>query len=107
MSKIADIIRAYTEGEKTIDDTNAALRDAGAGFSLQPDKQKITPDEVAQGDERNGFGMLDTGTGTLDKVEIKDMKIVNCNVGNMIAFVKFNGKLYGVAADGETLREVI
>lgn len=105
MSKITEIIREYADGEKTVDEANAALRDAGAGFILQPDKQQITPEEIAQGDERSGFGMLDTGTGTLDKVEIKDMQLVNCDVGNMVAFVKFNGKLYRVAEDGKTLIE--
>lgn len=104
MSKITEIIRAYADGEKTIEETNAALRDAGAGFSLQPDKHEI---DVAQNGERSGFGMLDTGTGTLDKVEIKDMQLVNCNVGNMVAFVKFNEKLYRVAEDGKTLSEVV
>lgn len=107
MSKITDIIREYADGKKTVEETNAALRDAGAGFILQPDKQQITPEEILQGDERSGFGMLDTGTGTLDKVEIKDMQLVNCDVGSMIAFVKFNGKLYGVAQDGKTLVEVV
>lgn len=105
MSKINDIIRKYTDGEQGIEETNAALKEAGAGFFLQPDKQTITPDEVAQGDARNGFGMLFTGTGYPDKVRIEDMRIANGNVGGMEAYVEFNGKRYRVAEDGETLVE--
>lgn len=104
MSIITEIIGAYVDGAKTLDEANAALREAGAGFSLNPDKQTITPEEAVQGDARNGFGELNDGVGYREKVEIKDMRLVH-NVGSTLAYVRFNGKIYKVAEDGETLSE--
>lgn len=102
--KVNDIMAQYMNGTAGVEETNAKLKAVGAGFTLNPYKNAITPEEAASGDERNGFGMLDTGTGSLDKVEIREMKLLH-SVGEMTAFVKFNGKLYKVAADGVTLEE--
>lgn len=88
-----EIILAYTAGEKTLEETNAALKANGADYFLNPEKNIIQPDEVGR------FGLLDTGTGTLDKVEIKDGKVQGFNAGNMVAFVLFNGKTYQVQGD--------
>lgn len=88
-----EIILAYTAGEKTLEETNAALAANGAGYHLNPEKNTIHPDEVDR------FGLLDTGTGSLDKVEIKDGKVLGFNAGNMVAYVLFNGKTYRVQGD--------
>ena len=101
---VSDIIRGFQNGSFTAEEANKKLIAIGAGFTLNPHKNAITPEEIAGGNERNGFGMLDTGTGSLDKVEIREMKLLH-SVGNMTAFVKFNGKQYKVAADGVTLEE--
>lgn len=101
--KYTDIINGWKSGAYGVEDANKKLQAIGAGFTINPDKNKITPDEAMKGDERNGFGMLDTGTGSMDKVEIREMKLVH-NIGDMKAFVKFNGKLYEVK-DGEKLVE--
>lgn len=67
---IADILFKYTTGEATLEETNDALKEAEAGFNLEPGRNEITPDEMALttvGDtpeEANGFGLLDTGTGS-------------------------------------------
>lgn len=63
---IADILFKYTTGEATLEETNDALKEAEAGFNLEPGRNEITPDEMALttvGDtpeEANGFGLLDT-----------------------------------------------
>lgn len=94
---ITTIIRKYTTGEKTLEETNKALKEAKSGLRLDPQKNVITDAE------KTSFGLLDTGTGSLDKVKIKDGKLVNCNVGDMKAIVIFNGKTYNVKSDGVTL----
>lgn len=92
-----EIILAYTAGEKTLEETNAALKENGAGYHLNPGKNTIPPDEVGR------YGLLDTGTGSLDKVEIKDGKVLGFDAGEMVAFVLFNGNIYRV--QGDTLVE--
>ena len=90
MSNITEIIGKYTAGETTLEDTNKALKAEGATFHLDPDRNTIADDE------RQRFGLLDTGTGSLDKVEIEGMKLVNCDCGDMYALCTFNGKTYKV-----------
>lgn len=87
---INEIIGKYTAGEATLEDTNKALKAEGAAFHLDPDRNTIADDE------RERFGLLDTGTGSLDKVEIAGMKLVNCDVGDMYALCTFNGQTYKV-----------
>lgn len=50
-------------------------------------------------------GFLDTGTGSLDLVEIKDGELVNCDCGDMRAYVYYKGKCYNV--NGKKLAEEI
>ena len=90
--KYTDILAKYTLGEATLDETNAALKEAGAGLHLNPSKHVLTEEEIANGTA----GLLDTGTGTMDKVQVKDGHLVNCDCGNMKAFVLMNGKTYEV-----------
>ena len=90
MNNITEIIGKYTAGETTLEDTNKALKEAGAAFHLDPDRNTIADDE------RQHFGLLDTGTGSLDKVEIEGMKLKNMDVGDMYALCTFNGKTYKV-----------
>ena len=42
MSKLRDIIGKYTAGETTLEAANKALKDAGAGFHLNPRKNILT-----------------------------------------------------------------
>lgn len=86
-----DIVRKYSAGELTLVEANEKLKTAAAGFCLDPKRNVIAPDEVGR------FGLLDTGTGTLDKVEISGGCLVNADVGDMVAFCFFNGKLYPVS----------
>ena len=47
MSKITDIINKYTAGEATLEETNAALAELGAGIHLEPGKHELTAEEIA------------------------------------------------------------
>ena len=98
--KSTEIIRKYTAGEATLEETNAALMDVRAGFHLDPQRNVIQPDEVGR------FGLLDTGTGTLDKVEVRDGRleyavneVLPDGSTNMRAEVCFAGKYYTVYGD--------
>ena len=105
---IADILFKYTTGEATLEETNDALKEAEAGFNLEPGRNEITPDEMALttvGDtpeEANGFGLLDTGTGSMEKVHVTNGKLdeainqVNHDgTTNMLAFVIIGPKPVG------------
>lgn len=105
MSIITEIIGKYTAGEKTLEETNAALKEAEAGFHLDPNKNVITEAEKRQTvvgyypDQANGFGMLDSGTGTMDKVQVKDGHLVGCDMGESYALCIIGGKVYEVRGD--------
>ena len=90
--KINEILAKYTLGEATLEETNAALKEAGANFHLNPNKNILTPDEIAN----HSAGLLDTGLGSYDKVYIKDGHITNCDCGDMKAFVFVGGKVHEV-----------
>ena len=101
MSKTFEIISKYTSGEKTLEETNAELKKMKAGFYLNPAKNVLTPDEVNNGTA----GLLDTGTGTLDKVVVDPEKMelahavneVNADsTTNMYAVCIIKGKTYEV-----------
>lgn len=96
--KSTEIILAYTAGEKTLEEINAALKELGVIFHLDPTRNEIKPEEVGH------YGLLDTGTGTLDKVEVKDGELVNADCGEMVAFCHLGGKTYAVK--GKKLEEI-
>ena len=103
MVDIDNILKQWTDDEKTVEETNEALK--GTGIYVDPDKQKIAEGEGAVYCEDlskiNGYGLLDTGTGTLDKVKIKNGKLVD-SIGNMAALVLVGDVHYKVV-DGDTL----
>ena len=103
MVDINKILKQWADGEKTLEETNEALK--GTGIYVNPDKQKIAEGEGAVYCEDlskiNGYGLLDTGTGTLDKVKIKNGKLVD-SIGNMAALVLVGDVHYKVV-DGDTL----
>ncbi len=92
MEQINEIIRDYTTGEKTLEEANEALAALPGGLYIDPQKNVIKPGE------ENAYGLLDTGTGSLDKVRVKGGKLVY-SVGNMPARVYFKGKCYEVKGD--------
>ena len=102
MSIIAEIIGKYTAGEKTLEQANEELKKAEAGFHLDPNKNVITEAEKRQTvvgyypEQANGFGMLDTGTGTLDKVRCENGHLVGCDCGDSYALYIIAGRTYQV-----------
>lgn len=89
MENINKIISDYTAGEMTLEEANAALTEIKAGVLLDPAKNVIGPGE------EDRFGLLDTGTGTLDKAEVRDGRLVY-GVGSMRALFCWRGKWYEV-----------
>lgn len=100
MNKINEIMTAYTAGKKSLKETNAALKDAGAGFCLDPMHNKLTAEKIDA-----GYGLLDSGTGSLDVVQVKSGKLVNADCGGMYALVWLKNKMYHVGKDGVTLTD--
>ena len=91
-----DIIKAYSIGEKTLEETNSELKEKGVGFHLNPGKNELTAEEIQNGTA----GLLDSGTGTMDKVQIDPvaMEIVTDDegMGDAFALCICGGKTYEV-----------
>ena len=74
---INEIINDYTSGKASVEETNAALKAAGAGFHFEPGQNTLTAEEIAEtvggprAKDANGWGLLDTGTGSLEKVRVE------------------------------------
>lgn len=109
--EIAKIFEEIDNGSITIEEANKRLFEAGAPYHLQPWKNEI-------GRNEQGVGMMDTGTGTLDKVRVidTDERIYLADPAfDAEAFkdsplpvvnIQYCDKWYRVAADGETLAEM-
>ena len=101
--KIIDTIKKYTAGELSLEEVNAELK--GTGLQLNPGKNIITEEEQRATtvgyypDQANGWGLLDSDTGSLDKVFVKDGKLVNCDMGETFALCIIGGKSYEVKKD--------
>ena len=87
----AKIIATYTMGGISLEEANRRLAEAKAGFVIDPDRCKLTSEMIEQ-----GWGLLDTGTGTLDPVQVRDNKLVDNDMGDMPAFVCLKGTWYEV-----------
>ena len=67
---INEIINNYTSGKTPVEDTNKALKKAGAGFSFQPGKNALTAEEIAathvgpRPNDATGYGLMSSGTST-------------------------------------------
>ena len=113
---INEIMSKYTAGESTVEETNAALNEAGCIFHFDPDRHELTEEEKRATtvgfypEQANGFGLLDTGTGTMEKVAVTDGTLAYAvnevredGSTNMLAFVYICGKRYEVK--GRTMVE--
>ena len=111
MKNPTEIILKYTAGEATLEETNAALKEAGSGLYLDPQKNILTEEDKRATtigyypDQANGWGLLDTGTGSLDKVQVVNGKTkypINTVIdgeANMLAYVLIAGRTYKVMGD--------
>lgn len=114
---IDEIINKYTKGEATTEEVNAALAESGAGFHFEPGKNDLTEEDLRATtvghypDQANGYGLLDSGTGSMEKVHVTNGVLdhaVNTVLPDggtsMTAYVHICGKTYEVF--GDTLGEV-
>ena len=92
MSKnTTEVITAYAHGEITLEECNRRLKELGSGLTLDPGRCKLTPEKIAQ-----GYCLLDTGTGSLDVIQVRDGQLVDSDMGEMAAFVLMDGKWHEV-----------
>lgn len=109
MNNTEKIIHKYTSRGMTLKDANAALKKAGSDFHLDPERNILTEEEIrsttigAYPNMANGWGLLDTGTGSLDKVEIRDGRLTGGGIGKMYGVVYMAGRSYHV--DDDTLTD--
>lgn len=114
---INDIIKDYTSGKASVEETNAALAAAEAGYHLAPGRNTLTEEEIRKTtvgtypDMATGYGLLDSGTGSMEKVHVTNgvldhavNTVMQDGSTNMTAYVHICGKTYEVF--GDTLGEV-
>ena len=90
-----EILNAYTSGKITFDDANAALAEIGKPPICE--RCKFTKEQIA-----DGWGLLDSGTATLDPVQSKDGELIGCECGEFALYF-VDGKCYTV--EGKKLIE--
>ena len=72
---------------------------------LNPDRNVITPEELAEtrvGEtpaEANGWGILDHGVGSLEKVHVVNGRTVDVDMGHEAAYVYIAGRKYRLRSD--------
>ena len=112
MKTMKEILADYTSGKVTAEETNAALEEAGAIFRFEPGRNELTEADIRATtvgfypDQANGYGLLDTGTGSMEKVHVTngvlDYPINQVNADgstNMLAYVHICGKVFEVFGD--------
>ena len=97
---LQEIIADYTSGKTGLGDTNKALKEMGSSLQLDPSRNMFTAQELMETrvgdtpDEANGWGVMDHGVGSMEKVQIVDGKCVSCDMGEEIAYVYIGGRMY-------------
>ena len=105
MKTVEEVLRKYTLGEASKDETNDALKELGSPLNLDPDRNVITPEELAETrvgmtpDKADGFGLMDHGVGCLEKVHVVDGRTVDVDMGQEAAYVYMAGKVYRLRGD--------
>ena len=105
MKDLEKTLLDYTKGEKTLEETNEALKKMGSNLTLNPARNLFSAQELMEThvgetpDEANGWGIMDHGVGCLEKVHVVDGRTVDVNMGDEIAFVYMAGKRYRLRGD--------
>ena len=112
MKTVEEILLDYTSGKTDLPETNTALKEAGSGLTLNPGRNVITEEELRATtvghypDQANGYGLLDSGTGSMEKVHVTNGVLdhaVNTvfpdGSTNMLALVHICGKTFEVFGD--------
>lgn len=108
MKTMEKVLRKYTLGEASKEETNDALKELDSPLRLDPDRNVVTPEELAETrvgetpDEANGYGLMDHGVGCLEKVRVVDGRTPDVDMGEEIAFVYIGGKCYRLRGDALT-----
>ena len=105
MKDLEKTLLDYTKGEKTLEETNEALKEMGSNLTLNPARNLFSAQELMEThvgetpDEANGWGIMDHGVGCLEKVHVVDGRTVDVDMGEEIAFVYMAGKRYRLRGD--------
>lgn len=83
-----EILNAYTSGKISFEEANAALVEIGKLPICE--RGKFTKEQIA-----DGWGLLDSGTATLDPVQSKDGELIGCECGEFALYF-MGGKCYEV-----------
>ena len=100
-----EILNKYTTGEMTLPEANEALKEADSDLYLDPNRNVITPEELAETrvgvtpDEANGYGLMDHGVGCMEKVHVVNGRTVDVDMGQETAYVYMAGKRYRLRGD--------
>lgn len=101
-SELNEIFAKYSKGEYTAEQANKKLEEIGSSLRLQPGKNELTAAEIKETKvgktpaDANGYGLLDTGTGFMDKVKVVNGKLTGADMGESYALVVIGGKIYHV-----------
>ena len=98
-----EYLNDYISGKINLEQLNQKWADLGMELHLDPTKNIITSGgaTVQENDaDINGYVMADSGTGTMDKVMVKNGKLVYPNTDILFAFI---GNTRYVVENGETL----
>lgn len=111
-SRMEEILRDYTAGKLDAQQANQELKKMGAPVRLQPGRNEITEAEQQATrvgdtpDQAEGYGLLDTGTGSMEKVHVHRGRLEHAvnqvqldGTVNMLAYVLIGGKRYAVRGD--------
>ena len=94
-----EILNKYTTGEMTLPEANEALREAEAGFTLDPNRNVITQEEFVATTAGETPDTVNGYVGCLEKVHVVNGKTVDVNMGAETAYVYIAGKKYELKGD--------
>ena len=105
MKDLEKTLLDYTKGEKTLEETNQALKELGSTLRLDPSRNLFSAQELMETrvgetpDEANGWGILDHGVGCMEKVRVVGGRTVDVDMGQETAFVYMAGRRYRLRGD--------
>jgi len=91
MTKQTTMLFDYIGGKLSAEQANEELAKHGLNIRIDPNRCNLTDEQIA-----DGWGLLDTGTGTMDPARMTDGKLVNVDCGDSYALFFHDGKMYEV-----------
>ena len=105
MKTLEELLFDYTREDKTLEETNQALKELGSTLRLDPSRNLFSAQELMETrvgetpDEANGWGILDHGVGCMEKVRVVGGRTVDVDMGQETAFVYMAGRRYRLRGD--------